>query len=64
MLSSLENTAGAARAQQGNIGIKCKNVSEPVLMADATRSTRIVMATQMKTISDASLQVEWLKMDL
>ena len=64
IISSSENTTGAAPVRPGNTGVKRKNQSGPAVIAEATRSTGAIMASQLKDISDASLQVERSKVDV
>jgi len=64
VISSSNDTGTPSRGQQGNTGVKRKTMTGPALMADATRSTGMVMAMKMQTVSDASLQVERSKVEL
>jgi len=48
VISSSENTHASMRGRPGNTGVKRKALTGHALVADATKSTGIVMATQMQ----------------
>lgn len=64
VFSSSENTHAPLRILPGNTALKRKNLSGNAVIAEATKSTGIIMATQMKEISNASLEVERSKVQM
>ena len=64
VLSSSENSLSALNRRPGNTGVRRKNVSGHTVIAEATKTTGAVMATQMQTIAEASRELERSKIEV
>lgn len=64
ILSSSDKTNTIQERAPGNTGVRRKALTGHAAIAEATKSTGVVMASQLKDIADASLVVERNKVDV
>ena len=64
VISSTDTSEFLGKREFGSTGIRRKNVSGHNLLAEATRASGAVMATQMKDMADASRGIELSKMEV
>lgn len=64
VLSSSDNTSYGVQRRPGNTGVRRKNISGHSVIAEATKATGAVMASQMQEIADASRDLERSKIEV